>query len=100
MQPNNVTLVTIITEGVLRDRLIEDLGALGARGYTIGEVHGHGSRGVSEQFWAGPQLRIETLVSQPIADAILAHLQQRYFADYSVIAYAAEVRVVRPEKYT
>ncbi len=99
MATNPITLVTIIAEGVLRERLVADLKRLGARGYTISDVHGHGSSGVSEQFWASPQLRIEALVSAANADAILSHLQEHYFADYSVIAYATEVRVMRSEKY-
>jgi hypothetical protein len=100
MQATNVTLVTIIAEGVLRDRLIDDLTRLGARGYTVqGEVHGRGARGVTEQFWHGSQVRIETLVSAAVAEKILHHLQDAYFADYSVVAYAADVRVMRPEKY-
>lgn len=99
MQATTISLVTIIAEGVLRDRIVEELSALGARGYTMVEVHGRGARGVSEQFWYGAQVRIETLVSAVTADAILTHLQERYFADYSVVAYASDVRVVRPEKY-
>ena len=99
MQPTTIALVTIIAEGVLRDRIVEAISALGARGYTIVEVHGRGARGVSEQFWYGAQVRIETLVSADTADAILDHLQANYFADYSVVAYASDVRVARPEKY-
>lgn len=100
MQTTTITLVTIIAEGVLRDRLLEDLQRLGARGWTITEVQGHGTRGISEYFWAGPQVRIETLVSPQTADAILAHLQAHYFADYSVTVFVHDVRVLRPERYT
>ncbi len=99
MKTTTITLVTIIAEGVLRDRLLEDLQRLGARGWTIGEVHGHGTRGISEYFWAGPQLRIETLVSAETGNAILAHLQEHYFTDYSVTAFATDVRVVRADRY-
>jgi nitrogen regulatory protein P-II 2 len=100
MPNTNIQLVTIIAEGLLRDRLIDDLTRLGARGYTIqGEVHGHGTRGVTERFWHGSQIRIESLVSAATADKLLHHLQEAYFADYSVVAYATDVRVMRPEKY-
>lgn len=94
-----VNLVTIIAEGVLRERLIEDLQKLGSRGYTISEVSGHGTRGISEQFWQGHQVKIETLVNAAVADQILDYLHAHYFTDYSVIAYAFEVRVVRGDKY-
>lgn len=99
MATTPVTLVTIIAEGVLRERLLAEITRLGAKGYTIGEVHGHGSSGISEQFWTGAQLRIETLVAPAVADQILAHLETNYFSSYSVIAYLSEVRVARAAKY-
>ncbi|HMQ35343.1 MAG TPA: transcriptional regulator [Chloroflexaceae bacterium] len=99
MATRPVTLVTIIAEGVLRERLLEELLALGARGYTVGEVHGHGSSGISEQFWSGAQARIETLVAPAVAARIMEHLQRHYFDTYSVIAYTGEVQVARAEKY-
>jgi nitrogen regulatory protein P-II 2 len=96
---SNITLVTIVAEGVLRERLLGELLGLGARGYTIGEVHGHGQSGVSAQFWSGAQVRIELLVAPTVAELIMAHLQTQYFDQYSVIAYLSEVRVARAEKY-
>lgn len=98
-QLTTITLVTIIAEGVLRDRLLGELTQLGARGYTVGEVSGHGTSGVSVQFWMGPQVRIEVLVTPKVADAIMDHLQAHYFDTYSVVAYLSEVRVARAEKY-
>lgn len=94
-----ITLITIVAEGVLRDRLLRELLRLGARGYTVSEVHGHGQSGISEQFWTGAQVRIEVLVAPAVADRIMAHLHEHYFDTYSVIAYLAEVRVARAEKY-
>ncbi len=99
METTTISLVTIIAEGVLRERLLDDLKRLGARGWTIGEVQGHGIRGISEYFWAGSQVRIETLVSPAVGEAILAHLQEHYFTDYSVTAFVHDVRVVRAERY-
>ncbi len=100
MQDPAIQVVTIIAEGVLKDRLIDDIMKLGAKGYTIlGEVHGHGTRGITEQYWYGSQVRIETVVGAATADRILRHLNDTYFTDYSVVAYATDVRVMRPEKY-
>lgn len=100
MQPRtNVSLVTIIAEGVLRERILHELSELGARGYTLSEVHGHGSSGVSALFWSGPQVRIEVLVHATVADQIMDHLQAHYFDTYSVVAYVHTVQVARAEKY-
>lgn len=99
MSISPISLVTIVAEGVLRERLLAELLRLGARGYTVGEVHGHGASGISEQFWTGAQVRIETLVSAEVAERIMAHLQAHYFDTYAVIAYLTEVRVARADKY-
>lgn len=100
MQTTPITLVTVIAEGVLEERLIQQLHSLGARGHTRTEVRGHGTRGITDSFWDGPQIKIETLVSAEVADRILTHLAAHYFADYAVVAYAQPVNVVRGDKYS
>lgn len=99
METTTLKLVTIIAEAVLEDRLLRELRSLGARGYTIGEVRGEGTRGIHASEWEGPSLRIETLVSPEVAARILAHLADRYFTDYAVVAYAVDAQVVRGDKY-
>ena len=99
METTTLKLVTIIAEAVLEDRLLRELRSLGARGYTIGEVRGEGTRGIHASEWEGPSLRIETLVSPEVAASILAHLADRYFTDYAVVAYAVDAQVVRGDKY-
>lgn len=99
MEMTTLKLVTIIAEAVLEDRLLRELRSLGARGYTIGEVRGEGTRGIHASEWEGPSLRIETLVSPEVAARILAHLADRYFTDYAVVAYAVDAQVVRGDKY-
>lgn len=95
----SLKLVTIIAEAVLEERLVRALLSLGAKGYTLSEVRGSGARGVR----AGEldvNVKIEAVVSPEVADRILAHLAERYFAHYAVIAYVETVAVVRGEKYT
>ncbi len=99
MTPVPMALVTIIAEHVLREPLTADLRRLGARGYSIGEVEGEGSRGVHAQDWQGKNLRIETIVPPEGARAILDHLADRYFADYAVIAWSTVVEVRRSGKF-
>ncbi len=99
MTPATMKLVTIIAEHVLREAITADLKRLGARGYSVGEVEGEGTRGVHAQDWQGKNVRIETVVAPEVADRILTHLAGTYFHDYSLVAYATTVEVVRSQKF-
>lgn len=92
-------LVTIIAEAVLEDRLVRDLGALGARGWTTSHVRGEGSRGTRTSGLEGGNVRIETLVAPEVADRILDHLADHYFAHFALVAFTETVEVVRGDKY-
>jgi nitrogen regulatory protein P-II 2 len=99
MQTTKLKLVTIIAEAILEDRLLRELRQLGARGYTIGEARGEGTRGLQGIDWEGQNVRIETLVSAETAARIMEHVARHYFADYAVIVYAVDAEVLRSEKY-
>jgi nitrogen regulatory protein P-II 2 len=92
-------LVTIIAEGLLRDRLIQELRDMGATGYTLTEVKGEGSRGVRASDFAGRNVRMELIVPAQLADRILDHLAEHYFPHYAVVVYTSDVDVVRGDKY-
>jgi len=92
-------LVTIVAERVLQERLLRELKELGARGYTLTEVSGEGSRGVRASEWEGHNVKIETIVSPEVADRIIEHIAEHYFQYYAVIVYAQPVEVVRGDKY-
>lgn len=92
-------LVTIIAEHVLRESLLGDLRRLGARGYTLGEVEGEGTRGTHASDWQGRHLRIEVIATAEVADRIVAHLEATYFANHSLITWRCEVRVLRGSKF-
>jgi nitrogen regulatory protein P-II 2 len=99
MQTTTLKLVTIFAEGVLESHLLNDLLKLGARGYTVSNVRGRGTRGIETSHWEGAQVKIETIVSPEVANRILEHLSTHYFADYAVAAYVEQIEVVRGEKY-
>jgi nitrogen regulatory protein PII len=92
-------LVTLVAESVLAEMLTEDLKRLGARGFTKTEAQGEGSRHLRAGEIPGHNVKIETVVTPAVADAILEHVAQTYFSDYAIIAYVSEVHVVRGEKY-
>jgi nitrogen regulatory protein PII len=92
-------LVTIVAEPVLEEQLTQALRRLGARGFTVTESRGEGSRGMRASEVPGEGVRIETVVGDEVADRILDHVARQYFPNYAVIAYVATVEVVRGEKY-
>jgi nitrogen regulatory protein P-II 2 len=92
-------MVTIIAERVLRSRLVSEVGELGARGFTLTEVTGEGSRGVRASEWEGSNIRLETIVAADVAERIVAHVAATYFEWHAVIVYVQDVDVVRGDKY-
>ncbi len=92
-------LLVIVAEAVLRDRLIEELHALGVSGCTVGSVTGWSLDGVNASEWEGSSVRLETVVSAAKADAILQVLERRYFPSWSLAAWMNDVQVVRSAKY-
>ncbi|MEM1115158.1 MAG: transcriptional regulator [Bacteroidota bacterium] len=92
-------LVTIIAERILRDRLVEAVHRLGATGHTLSDVQGEGTRRAQSSAVRGPSVKIETIVVPEVAEAIVQHVAERYFAHHSVIVYLQEVAVVRGSKY-
>ena len=99
MDLHRLCLVTIVAETVLGDQITRSLLELGATGYTVTESRGRGSRGIRTGDIPGTGLRIEAVVGTEVARAILKMVQERYFADYAVIAWTTEVDVVRGDKY-
>ena len=100
MQLYPLKLVTIIADEVIEKRLVADVKKLGAKGYTIGKEHGEGAKGERMSEWEGENVRLETLVSESVAEKIMAHLAVEYFPNYTIIAYLSDVAVLRGEKFT
>jgi nitrogen regulatory protein P-II 2 len=92
-------LLTIIAEAVLEQRLIHDVKELGAKGYSIGHVRGEGATGRRTVDWAGPSVRLESVVTDEVAAAIIDHLAAEYFAHFAVVAWLTPVLVARPDRY-
>ncbi|MDP1525109.1 MAG: transcriptional regulator [Rhodocyclaceae bacterium] len=94
------TLLTIITEAIVEPTLLRDLDRLGVRGYTVSDARGRGSRGVRDAAWdEAANIRIEVICPRPLAEEVLRHLQARYYANYAMVTFLAEIEVLRPEKF-
>ena len=93
-------LLTIVTEAALEDTLVRDIEALGARGYTITDARGKGGRGKRDASWAPhANIRLEVLCDADTARAICTAMRERYYDNYSMVIYVADVDVLRPEKF-
>jgi hypothetical protein len=93
-------LVTVVTEASLEGRVTADALRLGAKGFTCCEARGEGHRGVRSGDWEGSRnVRIEVVCGEPVAQALVRHLLETYYADYAMIVYLADVEVIRSEKF-
>ncbi len=92
-------LLTVIAEAILKERLIHDVRAAGARGYTITDAEGEGVRQRRVGEILGANIRLETIVSPEVAERLLAVISTEYFDRYAVVAYLSTVSVIRGEKY-
>ncbi|MFM9037966.1 MAG: P-II family nitrogen regulator [Actinomycetota bacterium] len=99
MNTVNRQLVTIIAESVIEQKLIDDVKGCGAKGYSIGHVRGEGQTGGRALDITGSSLRLETVVTESVADAILSMLGAKYFDTYAVVAWVTPVVVARPERF-
>ncbi|MGJ8722982.1 MAG: P-II family nitrogen regulator [Roseibacillus sp.] len=95
-----LVLVTVIFENVLREEIVALFTKHKTTGFTISRVDGQGSRGVRASEFEGPNLKIESVASREVADAVLDAIAENYFEDYSVIAWDCEVNVLRGRKFS
>lgn len=93
-------VLTIVCEAALEATLVRELELLGARGYTVTDARGKGGRGRREATW-GPHanIRVEVICSAQTAQAISGALRERYYDNFSMILFAVDAEVLRPEKF-
>ena len=71
MQHYTRRMVTIVTEAALERALVDELEALGVRGFTITDARGKGSRGTRQSDWAQEgNIRVEVICDPALADRI------------------------------
>lgn len=95
----NRQLLTIVAEAALEQRLIGDLKRLGASGYTASNVRGEGRTGRHLHDLTGPSVELETIVTDDMAETILAHIGDTYFEKFAIVAWLTPVSVLRPERF-
>ena len=92
MTAHPMLLLTILTEAVLEDTLVDEIMALGAKGYTISEARGRGTHGVRTGKWAaGGNIRIEVVGDAALCQRIVERLQSQYERDYGLLMFTCAV---------
>ena len=101
MQLYPLKLVTVVGETVIMEDIAEEGLELGASGYTISEVNGHGSRSARNIVVTGgaKTTKLEFVVPMDVAERILTHVSHQYFEHYACIAWLSDVAVVRGDQY-
>jgi nitrogen regulatory protein P-II 2 len=99
MQTTPMVLLTIIAEPVLRERLVAEVQRLGSTGYTLTEVSGEGSRHRRVGDMLEGNFKLESVVTEAVAQRLLGLLAMEYFPRFALIAYTTPVEVVRGDKY-
>jgi len=93
-------LLTIVCEATLETSLLRELESLGTHGYTVTDARGKGSRGRRDANWSPhANIRIEVLCNAQAAGAICQAMRERYYDNYSMVLFVADVEVLRPEKF-
>jgi len=99
MTTTSRTLITLVAESGLENRLLAMVTEQGARGYTVSTAHGEGPRGDRASDISGGNIRLETVVTAEVAQGILAKLESDYFPHYAVTCWISDVQVIRDDRY-
>jgi len=97
---HEVALLTVVTESLVENRLLEDLSACGVAGWTITPARGVGpaNRRLSEI--EGGNSKIEVLASREVVEKVWEVLTSKYFPNYAVTAWQSQVLVSRFDRYS
>lgn len=94
-------LLSIIAESSIEPFIIEDLRAMGVKGYTSWEARGEGERGDRAGDWEqNRNVMIQVVCSDSTADKIAERLFDAYQQDYAMVVHVSDVEVMRPQKFT
>jgi nitrogen regulatory protein P-II 2 len=99
MQTVLMKRVVIIGDSDLVDRLLKEVQALGATGYTVCTVRGEGARGIRPRHAKSGNTKIEVIANRAVAHRILEHCAKHYFEQYAMIAFLDDVEVMNGAKF-
>lgn len=92
-------IVTIICEPVLATSLVSTIRSNGASGFTMTDVRGEGSGEKNSGEVPNEKIKVEVIADSNTAMKLMAEIAKTYFANYSIILYAADIQIIRQEKF-
>ena len=99
-EPSRRKLLTIVAESALEGPISREIKRLGARGYTVVAARGEGSRGVRQGNWEqNANVEIQVVCSDETARSIMDCLYDQFYEDYAMVAWVADVEILRGEKF-
>ena len=99
MNAHNRTLLTVICEAALEHKLEADLKTLCPGLDPVRRPRQRQPRVRSAGWDTDGNIRLEVICNRELAERIAEHLQARYYANFAMVCYLAEVEVLRPEKF-
>lgn len=96
---SNRTLIVVVVEAALEQRLSKDVMAQGAKGFTITHANGLGPRNQRAGDLEGGNIKLETVVTDAVASKIMELLNANYFPHYACSAWQSEVQILRDARY-
>jgi hypothetical protein len=92
--------VTIFADEMFEEILTEEIGRLGAKGYTCTNCRGRGEHEIVQDLYVNSRrVRIETIVPANVAEAIMTFVESPRFADQAVTACLDDVRVSPRDRF-
>ena len=100
MNLNRTKLVVLVCEEALEAIIVPEMLAAGARGYTVSEARGRGSRGVQDARWLlASNVRIEILCNEEVARRIVETIVTKYSDNFALVVYTLDVETIRGDKF-
>lgn len=100
MQFHTRTLLTIVTEAILENDLVDLFNRRQIRGWTIVAARGKGDHGEKRgSFDANENIQLELITTTATAEALATEIIQEFGQDYALVQWLSEVRVLRADKF-
>jgi nitrogen regulatory protein P-II 2 len=101
MQLVERSLVTIVAEAVLEQRVILLLEELRVSGYSLSRVRGDRGGSIRASDWEGENLKFEVILTEEGASKLMQQLSERFFEkQFAAIAYLTRIQVLRGSRFT